>query len=283
MTASASSLLPQAFFLATPRGALYALFHPANSDSVGTPLLYLHPFAEELNTTRRVVAQQARALAAAGHPVLQIDLLGCGDSTGHFEDAIWSDWVADARAGLDWLKNHTGRQPGLWAVRTGALFVSELAKTCEPLPLVLLWQAVVTGRKALQQFLRLEQASAWLHGGSTGPSAAQRLAQGHAVEIAGYVLTPQLATALSEARLEAPKPAAGGRMIWLDLSSHPDAPPSPAATLECNAWTHAGWLVTQRMMQGPLFWQTVGLDDAPLLTQATLEALAFTQSVERAP
>lgn len=277
---SARSILPQAFFLGTPRGALYALFHAANSTSPRTPLLHLHSFAEELNTTRRVVAQQARALAAAGHPVLQIDLLGCGDSTGQFEDATWSDWVADAHAGLDWLKDRTGRQPGLWATRTGALLASELAKTCEPLPLMLLWQAVVTGRQALQQFLRLERAGAWLHGGSTAPSASLRLAHGEAVEIAGYLLTPRMANALSEARLQAPKPVAGGRMIWLDLSSHPDAPLNPAATLECKAWTHAGWLVTQRMVQGPLFWQTVGLDDAPRLIQATLEALAFSHSVE---
>jgi alpha-beta hydrolase superfamily lysophospholipase len=66
-------------------------------------VLYLPPLAEELNSSRRTVAQQARALARAGFAVLQIDLLGCGDSSGRLEDARWSDWLHDARAALDWL------------------------------------------------------------------------------------------------------------------------------------------------------------------------------------
>jgi alpha/beta superfamily hydrolase len=40
--------------------------------------------AEELNKSRHVAAAQARAFAAAGYSVLQIDLYGCGDSSGDF-------------------------------------------------------------------------------------------------------------------------------------------------------------------------------------------------------
>lgn len=283
MMEPARSTLPQAFFLPTPGGSLYALFHAASPHALGTPLLYLHPFAEELNTTRRVVAQQARALAAAGHPVLQIDLLGCGDSAGRFEDATWADWVDGAGAGLNWLKKRTGRQPGVWAMRAGALLASELAKTCDPLPLVLLWQAAIHGQQALQQFLRLEQASEWLHGGSTRGGAAQRLAQGHAVEVAGYTVTPRLAAALSATSLDAPQAAAGARLIWLELSNRPDARLGPATEHACEAWGRAGWSVTQRVVQGPLFWQTVGLDNAPHLCQATLEAVAVRPNNEAAP
>ena len=72
--------LPQAFFLPADGGQQrFCLFHPPQGTQHRGRVLYLHPFAEELNSTRRIVAQQARALAQAGYGVLQIDLLGqCG-------------------------------------------------------------------------------------------------------------------------------------------------------------------------------------------------------------
>lgn len=42
-------------------------------------IVYIHPFAEEMNKSRRMAALQARALTLAGFAVLQLDLIGCGD------------------------------------------------------------------------------------------------------------------------------------------------------------------------------------------------------------
>ena len=68
-------------------------------------MVYIHPFAEEMNKARRMAALQSRALAAAGFDVLQIDLLGCGDSSGDFGDATWNDWVNDVVHGCRWLRH----------------------------------------------------------------------------------------------------------------------------------------------------------------------------------
>ncbi len=46
----------------------------------------------------------ARELTSQGHVVLRIDLHGRGDSTGRFEDADLDRMIADASAGLDYLK-----------------------------------------------------------------------------------------------------------------------------------------------------------------------------------
>ena len=72
--------LPQAFFLSTDAGQRFCLFHPPRGDTPRGGVLYLHPFAEELNSTRRIVAQQTRALAQVGYGVLQIDHMGCRNS-----------------------------------------------------------------------------------------------------------------------------------------------------------------------------------------------------------
>ena len=98
---------PEAFFLASTRGEGdqgFCLFYPAQSHVVRGLVLYIHPFAEEMNKSRRMAALQARAFAQAGYAVLQIDLHGCGDSAGDFGDATWEHWIDDVVQGCHWLR-----------------------------------------------------------------------------------------------------------------------------------------------------------------------------------
>ncbi|HRM95473.1 MAG TPA: alpha/beta hydrolase, partial [Alicycliphilus sp.] len=128
MSPSARAALPQAFFLPGDNGQRFCLYHPPQGSSPQGRVLYLHPFAEELNSTRRVVAQQARALAKAGYGVLQIDLLGCGDSSGEFADATWAAWLHDAQQARHWLLEQGGGPLWLWGMRAGALLAAQLAQ-----------------------------------------------------------------------------------------------------------------------------------------------------------
>src|SRR5690606_27532247 len=89
------TLRRRVFHLDTGRGKRFALLtSPAASAPIGG-LLFLHPFAEEMNKSRRMVALAARAFASAGWAVLQVDLAGCGDSEGDFADADWQTWLDD--------------------------------------------------------------------------------------------------------------------------------------------------------------------------------------------
>ena len=75
-------------------------------------MLYLHPLADEMNKARRMAALQCRALAANGYAALQIDLAGCGDSSGDFANATWSGWLDDSLQAARWL---LAQHPGpLW-------------------------------------------------------------------------------------------------------------------------------------------------------------------------
>jgi uncharacterized protein len=275
MNEGGPSTLPEAFFLATEGGQRFCLFYPATTSVVRDPLLFLHPFAEELNTTRRIVARQARAMARAGHPVLQIDLGGCGDSEGRFEDATWAGWCQDASVAQTWLRERTGGQPWLWGLRAGALLATHLASAGTEPGRLLLWQPVSSGAQMLQQFLRLASAGQWIGSqeSSTTPSAQKRLQEGQAVTIAGYTLNPELAHDLSLAKMEPGTSHGAGRLIWLDLTPHATTQITPAAARQLDIWRAAGWQVHGQAVQGPAFWQTVGLDDAPGLIDATLAAL----------
>ncbi len=266
--------LPQAFFLPTDSGQRFCLFHPPHGDAPRGCVLYLHPFAEELNCTRRMAAQQARALAQAGYGVLQIDLLGCGDSEGDFADATWEAWLQDARQAHRWLREHTSGPLWLWGMRAGALLAAALAHhLTEPCNL-LLWQPVTSGQQALQQFLRLHTASQWLGAGhAVGQTPTQMLGDGQPVDIAGYTLTPALARGLAAARLQ-PPPRLPGQLVWLELSAQAEPILGPASQKQLAVWRDAGWSVSAQVLSGPLFWQTVASDEALGLVQATLDTLA---------
>jgi len=281
---------PQAFFLpADPAGTgqRFCLYHPAQCGAEGDApkglVLYIHPFAEEMNKSRRMAALQSRALAQAGYAVLQIDLLGCGDSSGDFGDATWQSWVGDVVLGCQWLRNQnqTHGDPSqtplwLWGLRAGCLLAVEAARQIEAPCNFLFWQAPAAGKPLLQQFLRLKVAGDLLGGQAKGVMQALRdqLASGTPVEIAGYQLAPSLASGLEQATLTPPAlrhPAQ--RVAWFEVSTRADASFSPISTQTIAQWQQAGFAVASHSVTGPAFWQTTEIEDAPALIAATIEAV----------
>lgn len=264
------------FFLPASGGEQrLCLFHaPALEfqDRPRSKLLYLHPFADEMNKSRRMAALACRALAEAGHAVLQIDLRGCGDSSADFGDASWADWQADVRLGLDWLDAHAPAAPlWLWGLRAGALLAT--AEWGRPVN-YLFWQPMPSGKLALQQFLRLKLAAEMAGGASKGlmEQMKSELAAGRAVEVAGYRLGAALAAGLDSARL-APA-GTPGRVEWLELSTREDATLMPASEQAVQAWQQAGWAVRAQVVAGPGFWATSEIELAPALVTRTVEALS---------
>ncbi len=277
----------EAFFLPRPSPAVgqrFCLHHPAQGGAIRGQVLYIHPLAEEMNKSRRMAAQQARALSAAGFAVLQIDLLGCGDSSGDFSDATWSAWVDDVLAASQWLRGQitsvstaSSAKPvplWLWGLRSGCLLAADAApKLPEPCRF-LFWAPAHAGKSLLQQFLRLKVAGDMLTGNAKGLMDGLRgkLAAGDSVEVAGYTLNPALASGLEMASLTPPHKAT--RVEWLELSTRADATLTPVATQIQAIWQQAGHAVRSHLVTGPSFWQTAELEDAPAIITATLAAMA---------
>lgn len=272
----------EAFFLpaATGRsGQRLCIHHPAALAAPRGAVVHVQPFFEEMNKSRRMVALQSRALAAAGYAVLQIDPLGCGDSSGDFADATWDDWVDDTLLAVDWLCSQVQAPLWLWGLRGGALVAAQAAarlgagRPCN----LLFWQPATLGKQLLQQFLRLRTAREMLDGEAKGAGEALRrqLAAGHHVHIAGYALGPALATGM-EAAMLAP-PAAAGRTLWIEVGNKPE--PSPALKLASERWAAAGRPVQLQTVPGPAFWQTTEIETAPDLLPATLQALQHEEAV----
>ncbi|MBS3936438.1 MAG: hydrolase 2, exosortase A system-associated [Sulfuritalea sp.] len=270
-------MAPEAFFLTVadaPHPQRFCLYH-APAGSAHGAVLYLHPFAEEMNKARRMAALQARLLAENGYAVLQIDLHGCGDSSGDFGAATWESWLADVHAAHAWLR---ARCPApaplwLWGLRSGCLLAADAARRSGTPVNFLFWQPVVSGKQYLQQFLRLKVAGAMMGGESKGvmETLKAQLAAGQVVEIAGYALSAGLARGLESAELS--PPARSGRLHWLEVSARPETTLAPASQKRIEQWRAAGCAAGSAVLPAPTFWQTTEIEEAPALLDATLAAL----------
>jgi uncharacterized protein len=280
---------PEAFFLpATSHagGQRFCLYHPVQGASPRGLVLYIHPFAEEMNKARRMAALQSRALAQAGFAVLQIDLHGCGDSSGDFGDATWQSWVDDVLQGCHWLRARHGNDgnPGdlplwLWGLRAGCLLAADAARQLGEPCNFLFWQPPAAGKPLLQQFLRLKAAGDLMGGQAKGVMQAlrQQLADGAPVEIAGYLVAPGLAAELEQATLAPSGPTVQAQRVeWFELSTREDANLSPVSLQTMGQWQQTGFDVASHMVLGPAFWQTTEIEDAPALIAETLSAVTMT-------
>lgn len=277
--------LPQAFYLETLQGQLFCLYHPPHGPFRGR-VLHLHPLAEELNNSRRVSAQQARALAQMGYAVLQFDMLGCGDSTGEFGDATWTQWLMDAHTAATWLLAQGSGPLWLWGSRTGALLANDLlaqwdhtaARPPQTSVHLLFWQAVLSGQQALKHWSRLRSATSWT-GGTDRPSSVFMSLQENPSpssvpwSVAGYTFSTGLQEELGQSTLQPPSAQPGQRLVWIDVSTTTPPTNSPGALRALEAWRQAGWEVFCTATPGPSYWQTIGTEDAPDLQSATLAFL----------
>ena len=266
-------------------------------------MVYVPPFGEELNRTRRMAALQSRALARAGFDVLQLDLAGCGDSAGQFADATWDGWVADVMAARAWLlQRHAGQNGGarhtvtppvwLWSMRAGCLLAAEVVRRMAPAPVNLLfWQPVISGAVYLTQFLRLRVATDLVRGaGKTGTGRAagddgpgrpvgltpqQLLAQGETIEVGGYALSPTLANALGTAHLN--DLPAGSRLLAFEFATTVQAQQraavSPALGQQVARWQQHGIDAVCQSVQSLPFWQTPEVEVAPAVFERVVDAL----------
>lgn len=268
----------QPFYLPSGDGQRFCVYYCLPDREVRGAILYVHPFAEEMNKSRRMAAIQARRLAESGYAVLQVDLLGCGDSSGDFGDASWSAWIEDVHLGYRWLRQQTAAPLTLWGLRAGCLVAVAAAVDLPESPNFIFWQPVLSGKQYWQQFMRLKMAGELASGQAKGVTEQLRtqIAAGQSVEIAGYVVSPALAIGLEQAELLAP-PINVGHVMWLDLSFREEAILSPASQKRTEQWRAAGFTVNAKVVRGPAFWQSTEIEYVPDLMVETLLALELAQ------
>lgn len=273
---SLADCVREAFFAETPDGVRFCLFSRPAGDMKGG-VLFVPPFAEEMNKSRRMVAIAARAFVNDGWAVMQIDPKGCGDSAGDFGDAAWADWLADLSAGWELLgaRLSDGLPRVLWSLRGGSLLAADWLAVRQSLAPWLMWQPVTNGKQHLTQFLRLRAANEML-GDSEARNVMARLraelAEGSAVDVAGYRLAPALAAGLDGSTLLLPKSYRGPLAI-VEMSMTEEPVASPAVSRAVLQWREASVDVRFSAVRGPAFWHTQEIETAPEALEPSLQFL----------
>lgn len=134
---------------------LFGTIHRPESSVKGPAVLYLHGFASSRTGKYRLSYDVAEKLAAGGTTVLRIDLRGCGDSDGSFEEMTISTQVADCQAALAFLRSDPrvdGERIGLLGRSLGAAIAVECGRCVKSLGL---WVPFFNAAQWVDRFSKL--------------------------------------------------------------------------------------------------------------------------------
>lgn len=256
------------------RTLFYILLEPTSVKALGS-ILFLPPFAEEMNKSRHIVASQARALAEKGHRVMLLDLTGCGDAGGDFSDASWQIWLEDALVAADTLVKMGDEPLHLWGLRLGALLACEVATERSDVEKLMLWQPVLNGEQQIDQFLRLRTVGTAVNssGNFDRKTLWSELRAGRSLEIAGYEMSSSLALEMARSRLSDLKPACRD-IHWLEIGALARDSLSVASENVIANWEQQGVSLSKSAVLGDPFWRTVDAGINFSLQHITTEAFA---------
>lgn len=239
------------FFFDADPGTRFSLYHaPAPQLPPRGAILYIHPFAEELNRSRRMAALQSRRFAALGFAVLQIDLFGCGDSCGDFNAARWELWKRDLATALAWLAERSAGPIHLWGLRLGGLLALDFARDTH-VDGIILWHPIMSGRAGINQFLR--QCAPGPAGPQSSAALRARLATHGTLEVNGYELVAPLAQAIDACDAGAMRlPACP--VYWFAGGGPTPARLAAGAARIARRWAAGGTTLSFHAVDGQPFW-----------------------------
>jgi len=279
------NVVQEPFLLPTRNGDLFCIYRRPASGVVSAQILHLPAFGDEMNKSRAMTARAARAFAALGCGVLQVDLRGCGDSAGEHSEATCQGWADDLHHAVAWLKSrHVGRgMPWLWSLRFGSLLVAALLERGHGQVPLLLWQPMMTGKQQLNQLLRQKVASTVGQRDATRvQELRERFQRGETLEIGGYSISPALAGELEAVSFALPD-GYRGAVCWLEVAATTAL--STVAQEHVESLRSARIVVDAFAVRGPGFWQSVEIERCDELVQASASWVenGLTRGISREP
>ena len=137
----------QPYFLETPQGRIFIqTFSPTGPTTEA--VIFVPPFAEEMNKSRRMMALLGHALSANGVLMAIPDLYGTGDSEGDFAEANWVIWLANIQQLIQKLEQQGIKTISFVGLRMGCLLIIDfLREQKAKVKRVVLWKPVLSGQQ----------------------------------------------------------------------------------------------------------------------------------------
>ena len=259
------------------RRAFVLLREPADAAPGGGSVLVVPPFAEEMNKSRRMIAETSQRLCEAGLAVVLPDLFGTGDSEGEFRDATVERWIEDLSSACRLAESRGRPVRAILAVRLGSALAAAAARA-GAVPAVatsVWWQPVLDGKRHLGQFLRLRVAAGSMRGDDpeTVEGLRSRSAAGETIAVAGYDLSPALVRGL-EALVTDGLPPQVGALHWIEFVREEGAAAPLPATRFVDRARAAGTTAALHAVAAEPFWNSSEIVRVPQAIEQTAAVLA---------
>lgn len=268
----------QAEFVSCSSGKLFVVSTSNKQGSTDKVVVFVPPFAEEMNKSRRMVTLLSQALAQQNISTYCFDLYGTGDSQGEFEQASWSLWKADLKEILLRVNSiHPGAAIHLVALRLGGLLVNDCLNTyplLQQLNLALLcyWNPVFKPQQYINQFLRMRLAADMINAGNSEnslPQIRQSLVEQGTTEVAGYTLSQQLVAEIEAAQCRLPACFDSLPLSFFEVSL--SGAHTPALLNSLKQVREEQNNMSNYALQGAPFWRAQEITLCPALIEGTLK------------
>ncbi len=213
-------------------GATVAVVSRPHGPSRRAGWVICHSFAMEQLHLDHLCTVVARALAAAGFPVIRYHGQGYGDSQVEMSAISLQSHLEDARSAVTLLSELDGvERIGLMGPRFGGTVAALVADQDEH-PYMALWEPSTRGGQYMRDFLRTELFAEMMGSSSAGPGRtdelrAQLASQGWA-DIKGFRLTREAHDAIASIDLSSDLSRFRGDALLISVSRTPRATPGVA-------------------------------------------------------
>lgn len=204
-------------------------------------------------------------MANKGWSLAILDLQGTGDSEGDLSSVRLDAWINDVITSYQFLREQENcKVVRLMAMRLGALVALQqrVLETVRP-DLVVLWEPIAEGRRAIRQFLRLRVAADRFRGLPTSVDGLLATAHEQGVlEVAGYQLSAEFIQDLLHSAVDIEAVATTIPVQVLSITK----PVSQPAGSSSSAGSH----VRGNQVSGVRFWDAIEITVAHEFIQQTV-------------
>jgi pimeloyl-ACP methyl ester carboxylesterase len=142
------------FFGRAPKSLFGVHRAPAGRSARATGIVLCYPFGQEYMRAHRAFRQLAMLLSRSGFHTLSFDYFGTGDSSGDAREATLSQWIEDAQAAADELRDTAELQRiAFVGLRLGASIAALAAAGRSDVEHVVMWDPAVRGPDYLREIL----------------------------------------------------------------------------------------------------------------------------------
>lgn len=123
-------------------------------------MIFVPPFAEEMNRSKRMYVLCSRLLANAGVHAICFDFAGTGDSSGEWGEYGLTDWKANLTDTYNYVRRFSTKTSFV-TLRDSALIAFELIKHANiKIERCVLWDPIDNGEALIRQLIRMKIAAA---------------------------------------------------------------------------------------------------------------------------